>query len=105
MLYDLCPYLCYPRLHHKDDKRQLNRAVDRVKKSFDNISALNIDAILPSDKNCFQHNGDLNPCGNKIFWNDLNLAIKRREEILMQSNQGKVPLKFGKNTFFKKKRF
>ena len=74
------PPCCDPREHHKEDKRKLNKAVDRVKKRHDNVHTINIDAILPTDDICFATNKDLSAYGYKIFWNDLNLALERWDE-------------------------
>ena len=79
-----------------------------MKRSFAELHALNIDAILPTHESCFQQNGDLSPYGYRIYCNDLNLAFKCWDE-LQESGHVYTPKNLkrfqNKPAFFKKAKF
>ena len=65
-----------PRRHHRDDNRTVNRIVDKIIKVSTMFDAMNVDAILPTDRNYFEANGDPSPASHRAYWNFVNIALR-----------------------------
>ena len=73
------PERCNPRKHHRDDKRAVNKAVDKIIRGSNSFDAMNANSIYPTDEVCFEENGDLSPRGHMAYWAHVNMALQEKD--------------------------
>ena len=67
-----------PRKHHKEDKRNVHKLVDKIVRGSNLFDAMNVNSILPTDMSYYQENCDLTVCSHITYWNFVNIAMRDR---------------------------
>ena len=71
-----------PNQHHLQEKRKVNKILEKTIRSYNNCSTLNCNTILSTDTNYFQSNGKLTPQGHKAFRAYINYALQNRDRLM-----------------------